>query len=75
MVNACTDFFLDKDRDATGAVEMPADFSPEAVAPIVRFMYTGRLDLTGNDKALYTVLHAGRGGAKPWWTPFLYPKK
>ena len=24
---------------------MPANFTPEAVAPIIRFMYTGRLDV------------------------------
>lgn len=28
-----------------GAIDLPENFTPEAVAPIIRFMYTGRLDV------------------------------
>jgi len=48
ILNACTEFFCQLERDgklADGAVDMPANFTPEAVAPIIRFMYTGKLDL------------------------------
>ena len=27
------------------AIDMPANFTPEAVAPIIRFMYTGKIEL------------------------------
>jgi hypothetical protein len=38
-----------------GNVDMPESFSPESVAPIIRFMYTGRLDVkTG----MFSKIHA-----------------
>ena len=53
MVNACTDFFLQLEQEAKnnptttdepGVIDMPSDFTPETVAPIIKFMYTGRLE-------------------------------
>lgn len=48
ILNACTEFFCQLEKDgklSEGAIDMPANFTPEAVAPIIRFMYTGKLDL------------------------------
>ena len=52
MVNACTDFFLQLEQEAKekgdvtepNIIDMPPEFTPETVAPIVKFMYTGRLE-------------------------------
>ena len=48
VVNACTDYFI-KAQDLgliqDGVYDMPGTLLPEYVAPIIRFMYTGRLDL------------------------------
>ena len=48
VVNACTDYFI-KAQDLgliqNGVYDMPSTLLPEYVAPIIRFMYTGRLDL------------------------------
>ena len=48
VVNACTDYFI-KANDLglinDGIYDMPSTLLPEYVAPIIRFMYTGRLDL------------------------------
>ena len=30
-----------------GCIDMPVKYTPETVAPIIRFMYTGKLDLKG----------------------------
>eukprot|EP00095_Tigriopus_kingsejongensis_P010052 maker-scaffold99_size374999-snap-gene-0.21 protein:Tk10052 transcript:maker-scaffold99_size374999-snap-gene-0.21-mRNA-1 annotation:"centrosome-associated zinc finger protein cp190" len=48
VVNACCDYFLSENTQASiidGHLDMPSDFTPEAVAPVIRFMYTGRLDM------------------------------
>lgn len=48
VVNACTDFFSkaeDNGHIMDGFFDMPAFFLPEMVAPVVKFMYTGRLDM------------------------------
>ena len=48
ILNACTDFFAQYEKDGKvkdNAVDMPANFTPEAVAPIIRFMYTGKIEL------------------------------
>lgn len=52
IMNACTEYFsrLEKESLSTagsepGYINMPGNFTPEALAPIIRFMYTGRLDL------------------------------
>ena len=51
MVNACTDFFLQLEQEAKESqthepniIDMPPNFTPETVAPIIKFMYTGRLE-------------------------------
>ena len=48
VVNACTDYFIkaaDLGLIQDGIYDMPPTLLPEYVAPIIRFMYTGRLDL------------------------------
>ena len=53
VMHACTDYFLNAEiegrlvQDDGGGltIDMTPDFTPDAVAPIVRFMYTGKLDL------------------------------
>ena len=50
MVNACTDYFLQLEQEGNvnpnepGVIDMPSNFTPETVAPIIKFMYTGRLE-------------------------------
>ena len=51
MVNACTDFFLQLEQESKSnpahepnIIDMPTNFTPETVAPIIKFMYTGRLE-------------------------------
>ena len=51
MVNACTDFFLQLEQESKSSpthepniIDMPTNFTPETVAPIIKFMYTGRLE-------------------------------
>lgn len=49
-MNACTDFFLNLEKQGriiNGGVDMPEDLAPDAVAAVVRFLYTGRLDVRG----------------------------
>jgi len=48
VVNACTEFFLNAEKEGElkeGIMDMPSSFLPEAMAPIIRFMYTGRLEV------------------------------
>lgn len=48
VINACTDYFVKQEENGLmtdGVYDMPSCFLPELVAPIIRFMYTGRLDL------------------------------
>ena len=48
VINACTDYFIKQEENGLindGIYDMPNCFLPELVAPIIRFMYTGRLDL------------------------------
>ena len=48
VMNACTDFFSQYEKDGKivdNALDMPANFTPESVAPIIRFMYTGKMEL------------------------------
>ena len=48
VVNACTEWFVQKEREGRiieGVLDMPPELTPEAVAPIIRFMYSGLLDL------------------------------
>lgn len=48
VVNACTDYFVQMEKAGLikdGEMDMPDHFTPDAVAPIIRFMYTGRLDM------------------------------
>ena len=48
ILNACTDFFSQIEKEGKvkdSAIDMPANFTPEAVAPIIRFMYTGKIEL------------------------------
>lgn len=49
ILSACTDYFARLEHEVEtadpGQIDMPANFTPEALAPIIRFMYTGRLDL------------------------------
>merc|ERR1719391_1904227 len=45
VVNACTEYFSSAERAGLlkeGIMDMPANFLPEAMAPIIRFMYTGK---------------------------------
>ncbi len=48
VLNACTDYFIKQEESglisSDGIFDMPDSFLPELVAPIIRFMYTGRLD-------------------------------
>ena len=57
IINACTDYFcqLEKEGKMTdGAIDMPANFTPETLAPIIRFMYTGKIELKeATYKSLY----------------------
>ena len=57
VLNACTDYFCQQEKEGKlidGAIDMPANFTPESVAPIIRFMYTGKIDLKeGSYKKLY----------------------
>lgn len=51
VVNACTDYFIKQEEAGLiqdGVFDMPSLFLPELVAPIIRFMYTGRLDMKSN---------------------------
>ena len=48
VVNSCTDFFAKMEREGRvvdGVLNLPEEFGPDSVAPIIRFMYTGRLDI------------------------------
>ena len=48
ILNACTDYFSNFENEGKikdNALDMPANFTPEAVAPIIRFMYTGKIEL------------------------------
>lgn len=48
ILNACTDFFSQFEKEGKvkdNAIDMPANFTPETVAPIIRFMYTGKIEL------------------------------
>ena len=48
IINACTEYFIKQEEAGMvidGIFDMPSHFLPESVAPIIRFMYTGRLDL------------------------------
>ncbi len=48
VVHSCTDFFLERAKEGAiknGVIDMEEEFTPEAVAPIIQFMYTGRLSL------------------------------
>jgi len=48
VINACTDFFIAAEKDGKvidGCIDMPSTFTPETVAPIIRFMYTGKLEI------------------------------
>ena len=48
VVNSCTDFFAKMEREGRvvdGVLNLPEEFGPDAVAPVIRFMYTGRLDI------------------------------
>ena len=48
ILNACTDYFNHFEKEGKivdNALDMPANFTPEAVAPIIRFMYTGKIEL------------------------------
>ena len=57
IINACTDYFCQLEKEGKmvdGAIDMPANFTPETLAPIIRFMYTGKIDLK---EATYEKLH------------------
>ena len=48
ILNACTDFFSQIEKEGKikdNTIDMPANFTPETVAPIIRFMYTGKIEL------------------------------
>lgn len=48
VVNACTEYFISAEKSGKlvdGTMDMPANFLPDAMAPIIRFMYTGKLEL------------------------------
>ena len=48
ILNACTDFFSQFEKEGKvkdNSIDMPANFTPETVAPIIRFMYTGKIEL------------------------------
>ena len=58
VVNACSDFFAGLEREGRlkdGVVDLPDEYTPEAVAPIIRFMYTGKLDIKAG---MYSKLRA-----------------
>ena len=61
VVHACTDYFIERQkRSLEGIVDLPEEFSPDAVAPIVRFMYTGKLDV--RDAATFVKLRTAAEG-------------
>ena len=47
VVHSCTDFFhkLERQGGQASAIEMPSHMQPEYVAPIIKFMYTGKLEI------------------------------
>ena len=48
VVNSCTDFFAKMEREGRivdSVLNLPEEFGPDSIAPIIRFMYTGRLDI------------------------------
>merc|ERR1719220_3052991 len=59
ILTACTEYFSRLEQEGgegkePGQIDMPSNFTPEALAPIIRFMYTGRLDLKeGTYKKMY----------------------
>lgn len=57
VVNSCTEYFLQKEQEGKiveGVFDMPDEFSSEVVAPIINFMYTGRLELEAH---MFAKLH------------------
>ncbi|TRY67621.1 hypothetical protein TCAL_03448 [Tigriopus californicus] len=48
VMNACCNYFTKNEAEGNiidGVLDMPTSFTPEAVAPVIRFMYTGKLDI------------------------------
>lgn len=48
VLNACCNYFTQNEAQGNiidGVLDMPFTFTPEAVAPVIRFMYTGKLDI------------------------------